>query len=35
MNDILDEEKQAFWCGLLEEIKIDENKNIIGVSFSK
>ena len=30
-----DEEKQAFWCGLLEEIKIDENKNITGVSFSK
>lgn len=30
-----DEEKQAFWCGLLEEIKIDENKNITDVSFSK
>ena len=34
-NTFSDEEKQAFWCGLLEEIKIDENKNIIGVSFSK
>ena len=34
-NTFSDEEKQAFWCGLLDEIKIDENKNIIGVSFSK